>query len=170
MSHAVTLDRALRLLARARRVLDYQADEIQSGRALNRAHAGIAQDLAGEIVALVGHSVTDQPEAPEMFALREYLDELAEGGAAEHDTERRRWLNWLATTGYGQDFTHDDEPPCTPRELAEVLNERQPLDQDVTPGYTTGVDLWLWTLAECTGYGRCGNCGGDPATCDCDES
>jgi len=79
MTHADTLELALRLLARSRRVLDYMADEIQQGRPLNLAAAGIAQDLASEIVALVGHSITDQPESPEMFALREFLDEVAEG-------------------------------------------------------------------------------------------
>lgn len=78
MTHADTLDRALRLLSRSRRVLDYMADEVIHGRELDRTYAGIAEDLAGEIVALIGHSVTDQPEAPEMFALRDYLDDLAE--------------------------------------------------------------------------------------------
>jgi hypothetical protein len=76
MGHADTLDRALRLLARARRVLDYMAYEIHHGRALNRNDADIAEELAGQIVALIGHSVTDQPESPEMFALREHLDDV----------------------------------------------------------------------------------------------
>jgi hypothetical protein len=55
--------------------LDWLADEIQNAKPLTLLHAGIAEDLAGEIVALIGHSVTDQPEADEMFALREFLGE-----------------------------------------------------------------------------------------------
>jgi hypothetical protein len=74
VTHADTLDQALRLLARSRRALDWLADEIQNARPLTLLHAGIAEELAGEIVALIGHSVTDQPEAPEMFDLREFLD------------------------------------------------------------------------------------------------
>lgn len=67
------------------------------------------------------------------------------------DKERRRWLDWLAKIGYGQDFVSDDEPPCSPRDLAEVLNESEPLDFEAEDG-ETGVDVWVWVLAENTGW------------------
>lgn len=79
MTHAETLDRALRLLARSRRLFDDLAEEIRNDeQPALRIYAGVATDLANAITALIGHSVTDQPEAPEMFALREHLDEIAE--------------------------------------------------------------------------------------------
>lgn len=89
VTYADTLDRLLRLVARSRRVLDYVADEIQQGRTLNLNDAGIAQDLASEIVGLIGHSITDQPEAPEMFALREFVDEASENAAELSDLPAR---------------------------------------------------------------------------------
>jgi hypothetical protein len=92
VTHADTLDRALRLLARSRRLLDELADEIRYDGPTLRVRAGMAADLANEITALIGHSVTDQPEAPEMFALREYLDDAAAPDCAETLNVVRPWL------------------------------------------------------------------------------
>jgi len=75
VSHADTLDGLLRLLARARRLLDEVADVSEPIAPIIR---GRAEGLATEIAHTIGHLVTDIPEAPEVFALRDYLDELAE--------------------------------------------------------------------------------------------
>lgn len=61
--------------------------------------------------------------------------------------EQSKWLHWLAEIGYGIDFSSDVLPPCTPRQLAEVLAEREPLGEE------DDVECWLWCIEENTGWG-----------------
>jgi len=79
-SYEETLDRTLRLLARARRCLDYLAEESKQSRdaKFREMDGAVAKEIAFEIVQLIGHPVTDQPEADEMFALREFLGEVSD--------------------------------------------------------------------------------------------
>ncbi len=60
---------ALPLLARARRIADHHADLAHRGARLMESDARAAELLADDIAALIGHSVTDQPPAPELDAL-----------------------------------------------------------------------------------------------------
>lgn len=62
-----------------------------------------------------------------------------------------KWLHWLAEIGYGIDWSHDPHPPCTRRELAEVMNEIEPLDEDALDS-ETGVDIWEWVIDTNTGW------------------
>lgn len=63
------------------------------------------------------------------------------------EAERRRWLNWLDQIGYGIDSSSDFPPPCTVRELAEVMQRREPIPDD-----EGGVDAYVWCIGEETGW------------------
>ena len=65
LARDVLVGRALPLLARARRMADHQAD-LQAYTPISRE---TWEKLADDIADLIGHSVTDQPRAPELEAV-----------------------------------------------------------------------------------------------------
>lgn len=66
--------------------------------------------------------------------------------------ERARWVEWLADVGYGIDFTHHPHPPCTPREVAEVYAEREPITElDLAAGETS-TEVHEWAISQNTGW------------------
>lgn len=56
---------------------------------------------------------------------------------------RAAWVDWLARNGYGIDYAHDVDPPCTVRELAEAYVR---LTHD-----GESVETWEWCIQENTG-------------------
>jgi hypothetical protein len=66
--------------------------------------------------------------------------------------ERARWVEWLAVIGYGIDFTHHPHPPCTPRDVAAVYADREPIPACDLRDDEDSTDVHEWVIAQNTGW------------------
>jgi len=66
------------------------------------------------------------------------------GMTIERDAAHAVWLDWLVKAGYGIDYSHDIDPPCTLTDLANAYMRATPDD------YMTVRD-WEWCITENTG-------------------
>lgn len=92
-----------------------------------------AQKIHDQIAALECPNVP----APLAASCQGLVDAVAIVRSAES-----AWVDWLAREGYGTDYAHDTDPPCTLRELAEAYYRIYP--SDVT------VDEWEFCITSST--------------------
>lgn len=68
-----------------------------------------------------------------------------------HESTQKRWVKWLAAQGYGIDYNHDTDPPCTVEELAQAYLDEEREKYPDRQGSGTGLEDMVWCIREETG-------------------